>query len=104
MKKAIRLVVFFLGLAILVAGFLGYCTPDASMDWLSADRSTWNLWQSFVTFIAHNGGTLMLVGIGVILFRILVLPFLLDRTGTNKKWRIFGKNIPLTLFMIPGSL
>lgn len=104
MKKVIRLVVFFLGLAILVTGFLGYCTPDASMAWLSADRSTWNLWQSFVTFIAHNGGTLMIIGICVILFRILALPFLLGRTEAGKKWRIFGKNIPLTLFMIPGSL
>ena len=104
MKKAIRPIVFFLGLAVLVAGFLGYCTPDASMDWLSGDQGTWNLWQRFVTFIAHNGGTLMLAGIGIILFRILVLPFLLDRTVTAKKWRIFGKNIPLTLFMIPGSL
>ncbi len=104
MKKTIRLVVFLLGLAILITGFLGYCTPDVSMDWMKEDRSTWNLWQSFVTFIAQNGGTLMLVGIGVILFRILVLPFLLDRTASVKKWRIFGKNMPLTLFMIPGSL
>ena len=104
MKKAIRLIVFFLGLAILIAGFLGYCTPDASMNWLSADRDTWTLWQRFVTFIAHNGGTMMLVGIGVIIFRIFVLPFLLGRKAAAKKWRIFGKNIPLTLFMIPGSL
>ena len=104
MKKAIRPIVFFLGLAVLIAGFLGYCTPDASMNWLSSDQNTWNLWQRFVTFIAHNGGTLMLVGIGVILFRIFILPFLLDKTATAKKWRIFGKNIPLTLFMIPGSL
>jgi len=104
MKKAIRPIVFFLGLAILIAGFLGYCTPDASMGWLSGDQNTWNLWQRFVTFIAHNGETLMLVGIGIILFRIFVLPFLLDKKITVKKWRIFGKNIPLTLFMIPGSL
>lgn len=104
MKKAVRWGTFILGLLLLITGFLGYCTPDVSMDWLSKDSSEWTAWQRFVTFIARNGGTLMLVGIGVILFRILVLPFLLDRRETGKKWRIFGKNFPLTMFMIPGAL
>ena len=104
MKKAVKWIIFVLGLVILLAGFLGYCTPDASMEWLSSDPGSWTAWQHFVTFIARNGGTLMLAGIGVILFRILVLPFLTDGREAGKKWRIFGKNFPLTMFMVPGAL
>ncbi len=104
MKKVIRRAVFVLGLLLLIAGFLGYCTPDASMDWISGDPGTWTPWQHFVTFIARNGGTLMLAGIGTILFRILVLPFLLDAREAAKKWKIFRKNFPLTMFMVPGAL
>lgn len=104
MKKVIRWAVFVLGLLLLIAGFLGYCTPDASMDWISGDPETWTPWQHFVTFIAHNGGTLMLAGVGMILFRILVLPFLLGAREALKKWKIFRKNFPLTMFMVPGAL
>jgi putative aldouronate transport system permease protein len=104
MKKTLRWIVLILGLVLIITGFIGYCTPDISMPWLSGDPAGWSAWEHFVTFIAHNGGTLMLAGIVVILFRILVLPFLLDAAGTQKQWRVFGKNTPLTLFMLPGSL
>lgn len=104
MAKAIKLACIILALLTLLTGFLGYCTPDASMEWIKTDEAGWSLWQRFVTFIAHNGGTLMLVGIGLLLCRILILPFLLNTRETGKKWRIFGKNLPLTLFMVPGGL
>ncbi len=104
MAKGVKLAIVALGLAFLVAGFLGICTPDASMPWLKADAAGWTPWQGFVTFIARSGGLLMGAGAALILLRIIVLPFLFNKDGTWRKWKLFGKNIPLTLFMVPGAL
>lgn len=104
MKKTVKAIGLIISILILIAGFLGYCTPEKSTPWISKDASEWTAWQRFVTFLEDNGGLLMIIGIGLLLFVLLILPFFFDFKGTANSYSTFFRNVPLTLFMIPGGL
>jgi uncharacterized membrane protein (UPF0136 family) len=76
-KKTVRHGIWALAALFLVAGFLGYCTPISQISMPSgvADRT---FGQRAIFFWAENGWTLMLIGAGLLLLRVVALPLALD--------------------------
>lgn len=100
LKQTVRL----LAAALLLAGFLGYCTPDASMPWVNAGAEGWTFWQHVVTLASRQAVPLMLAGLLLGAFNLLLLPFMASPQQAAHGALRFWRNLPLTVFMLPGVL
>lgn len=100
-KNSARIACWVLAVLVLLVGLIGFCTPLGQLSPLAEKATAWN---GFLHFIAANGLPLMQIGLGVLAFRVLLLPFLLDAGKAKAQWKVFFRKLPLTSFLIPGAL